>query len=378
MEVRRPKISVIIHFFLHLAMLKNHLLLIWRGIRRQPLYTILNLSGLAISVAAALIILLYIQFEVNYDRFHAKRDRIYRVTTSTILTEEKAMEVGWTTTHGLLAPYAQQDYPEVEAYVRAYQFFRGEGVDFDYKGQRFAAEDVFVVDSTALQIFSFDFLAGDPGSALKGPNKIVLAESLASRIFGEEDPLGKVLSVTLPHRYDNPQNDYSLVVSGVFKDNPENTHLPTLGMISAATDPELENYYFNDFAFNTYLLLRPGADPEALEAKLSDIYGNYLDPEREPVMKSAVHTLQPLASIHMTDTQGMTYVYVFAGIALLILLIAGISYVNLATAQGSRRALEVGLRKVMGSSRRGLIGRYLTESLVFTLLAVALGLALVT
>lgn len=358
-------------------MLKNYLTIIWRQVRRQPLYPILNLSSLAISVAATLIILLYIQFELNYDRFHEKGDRIYRVTTPRIITHEKSMDVNWQGSHGLLGYYAQKDYPEVEAFTRFYQFFRGGAVHFDYEGFELEEENVFVVDSNTLDIFSFDLLIGDKETALDGPNKIIIAHSLAKRIFGDENPLGKSISCTLPHRYQNPQTDYALMVSGVFQDTPENTHLSTKAMISAATDPEFENYYFNDFTFSTYLLLKPEARPNLLATKLSRIYENYLDPDREPVMKSAEHALIPLWRIHMQTTQGMTYVYIFAGIALLLLLIAGISYVNMTTAQSSRRALEVGLRKLMGSTRKMLVGQFLTESILFTLIAVGIALVLV-
>lgn len=358
-------------------MLRNYLLIIWRTFRRQPLYPLLNLSGLVISIAAALIILLYIQFELNYDRFHAKGERIYRVTTPTVVTHEKSMEVGWQGTHGLLGLYAQQDYPEVEAFVRVFQFFADGAVNFEYGGKTIHEEAVYAVDSNALEIFSFELLNGNQSTALSGPNKVIISQSLATRVFGEENPLGKTLSATITHRYPNPQTDYLLEVSGVFKDTPKNTHLNTHALISAATDPELDNYYFNDFAFYTYLLLKPHADPDVLAGKLSGMYSTYMDAEREPVMKEALHALLPLWSIHMQGTQGMIYIYIFGGIALLLLLIAGISYVNMATAQSSRRALEVGLRKVLGSTRGTLVRQFLSESLVFTLLSIALAVVLV-
>ncbi len=359
-------------------MLKNYLTIVWRNISRQPAYTFLNLSCLTIGIAAALLILLYLDFEINYDRFHEKSDRIYRVETRVVETQAKKIDVEWGGAPALLGPYMQQDFPELESYARFYQFFLNESVPLEYEGEVVNEDRVDVVDASVLEIFSFDFIYGDSKTALTGPNKIILTESLAKKIFGEMDPVGKILTTNLVHMLPDVDPNYSLMVSGVYRDWPENSYLDLNAFVSAESDPKLSTYHFNRFSYFTYVLLHPEVDPEILAPKLSTIYNKYLDPNLEPVMKSALHELVPLTQIHMNLTGGYTYVYIFAAIGFLLLLIAMISYVNLVTAQASKRALEIGVRKVMGSSREQLIVQFLSESMIFSFLALILAVVLVT
>lgn len=332
-------------------MLKNYLLIVWRSIRRHPLYAILNLTSLAIGMAATLLILLYLHFELNYDRFHAKGDRLYRIHTDNIKTKDRVLEVDWPATPHLVGPYAEQDYPEVEQYVRFFQFFDNEVVTLEYEGQRFEQEELMAVDSNVLEMFSFDLLLGDPKTALQGPNKLLLSASAAKRIFGEEDPIGAILTTNLRHGQLQRDDDYTLEVTGVYRDLPNNTHLPVQALLSSKTDPYLADYYFKRFNCLTYLLLKEGVEAQDLAPKLSGIYERHLDPEIEPVMASAGHHLIPITRIHAELTGGYVYVYTFVAVALLMLLIAVISYINLATAQAGRRAMEIGVRKVMGANR---------------------------
>lgn len=358
-------------------MLKNYLIIIQRNIARQLGYTILNLSCLTLGIAAALYILLYIDFELNYDRFHTMEDRIYRIDTKSIETHEKVMDVGWRSTPANLGPYLQQDYPGIEAYVRFYKFWQDDEVKFQYEGKVIEEENVFATDSTIFEVFSFDLIKGDPHTALNGPGKIVLSESLAQRIFDQQDPIGQTLSSNLFTDLPDIKKDNTLLVTGVYKDMPKNTHLIAEALISAETDLRLNEYYFNEFNVFTYVLLNQEVKPATLAPKLSEIYDKYLNAEREPVLTRANHELVPLAKIHMKETGGHTYVYIFSAVGLLLLLIAGISYVNLITAQASSRALEIGIRKVLGSHRGQLTVQFLAESLFFTLLALVLAIVLV-
>ena len=337
----------------------------------------LNLSCLSLGIAAALVILLYLDFELNFDRFHENKERIYRIETKAIHTHQKVMEVNWDRTSAPLGPYIQQDFPEVEKYARFYRFFRNESVTLASEGKEIVENEVMVADAAALTIFSFDFIYGDAETALSAPNQIVLTESLAKRIFGNSNPIGKIINCELAHFLPDVNPSYSLIVSGVYRDFPANSHLIAQALISATTDSRLADYRIGRFSFYSYVLLKEGVAPNQLAEKLPTIYQKYIDPEKEPVLKKAIHELMPLPKIHLSETGGYTYIYIFAGIGFLLLLIAMISYVNLVTAQASKRALEIGIRKVVGSNRQQLIVQFLGESFCLTTLAFILAIVLV-
>ena len=358
-------------------MLHNYFKIIRRNLVRQPIHSGLNLLCLSIGIAAALLILMYINFEINYDRFHEKADRVFLLETESIKTHNKVIDVGWENASAPMAIYMKKDYPEVEATARFFNFFQNEKVELTLNDNPLSVEDVVAADSTVLDIFTFDFVYGSPEEALDGPNKIVLTESVAKRIFGEANPVGQILKTKLIHNQPDIDPNYNLMVTGVYRDLPKNSHLTLNGMISAASDPILDDYYFNLVNFRTYALLNPRTDADALAEKLTDIYTTYLDPKLEPVLKEAYHNLTPLTKIHMGETGGYAYLYIFGAIGLLMLLIAVISYVNLVTAQASKRSLEIGVRKVMGSTRRQLIGQFLSESLFFSVIAMGMAIALV-
>ncbi|MEO1628130.1 MAG: ABC transporter permease, partial [Bacteroidota bacterium] len=353
-------------------MIQNHLLIFWRNLYRRPGHSLLNLTCLVTGILSVLLILLYLNFELNYDHFHQQSDHIYRVTTPRVDLTNKQLDINSQNTFLNLGPYLTKDFPEVAAFVRCYGFTSS--MRLAWASQNIEEERLQAADQALLDVFSFELLEGSREKALDGPNKIVLSESLARRIFGSGQAAGKLLDAEYVHFITNEEKAHPLMVTAVFKDLPHNSSLTAEAYVSVQTDSELDNYYFNRLGGLTYVLLHDKVDPQAFAPKLSNIYDQYLDPDLEPVMRRAHHELVPLRELHMRASGGYSYIYVFGSIAFLLLLIAAISYVNLATAQASRRSLEVGIRKVVGSSRAQLIWQFLSESLLYILLALALAI----
>ncbi|MEM9721049.1 MAG: FtsX-like permease family protein, partial [Bacteroidota bacterium] len=364
--------------FTHPIMLKNYLLITWRTMLRNPFYAVLNILGLAICVAATLCIALYIHFELGYDSFHEKGERIYRLETRKIHTRERVLDVDWWAVPGNLGPIILQEYPGVEALTRIYSFSPGAAAKLENEDREYSSEYLYVVDSSVLDIFTLNLLYGDLNTALKGPGKVLLSESLSHRIFSEENPIGKVVVCKAPGNHIAGEKGIPLQVTGVYEDFPRNTHWLADGLISAETDPELPNAYFNSFGYPTYILPRTGVDLQSLVEKFSSIYERHLDKEREPVLVKAEHVLVPLERIHMEETNGESYLFIFGTIGFLILAIAIISYVNLTIAKRTQRAKEIGVRKVLGSNRKELIGQFLVESLTIACISTLLGIICVS
>ncbi|MEM9824550.1 MAG: FtsX-like permease family protein, partial [Bacteroidota bacterium] len=190
------------------------------------------------------------------------------------------------------------------------------------------------------------------------------------------DPIGKTVKTELFHFLPDVDPNFTFIVNGVFRDLPRNSTFELDLLISEESDPKSEEYHFTRFIYYTFVLLREGEDPKAFAPKLSEIYDRYMDPSIERMMTRAIHELVPLKQIHMKETGGYSYIYIFAAVGLLMLLIAIISYINLATAQASKRSMEIGVRKVMGSTRQQLITQFLSESVFFSVLALLFALAL--
>ena len=352
-------------------MLKNYLLVALRNFRRQPGYMALNVLGLTLGVAAALFILLYLSNELSFDRHHAKVDRIYRIS-SDIREPDDAFK--WSVTQIPLAPTLKKDYPEVEEYVR---FIPSGRTQLEYEQRSHFEERTFYVDSTVFDVFSFDFILGDPENALDEPNTMVICESLAQSIFGREDPMGKTIEV---------DNDRKIQVRGVYKDMPKNSHLIANAMISAPTLPYIRgNNGWGGFNIWSYVLLNPDASSEAFESKLDTVIANYVATIFDEFNIKIKYELLPLADIHLkSDFEGepepvgqMSFIYIFGAIAFFMLVLASINYMNLATARSAKRAMEVGMRKVLGSNRGQLIGQFLSESIILTFISIVLSFLLV-
>ncbi|MEK6481360.1 ABC transporter permease [Catalinimonas sp. 4WD22] len=351
----------------HNAMFRNYFKVATRNLAKHKFYSILNILGLAIGMTCCLLIFLYVQHELSYDRFHSKVDRIYRLVTD-IKTPTETLNVGETSSP--MAPYMKVDLPEVEEIVRL------DDARFllQREDQTFQEDEAMLADSSFFEVFSFTLLEGDPKTALKAPFSIVLTENAAQKYFGHEDPMGQRLLL---------EGEYDCMVTGVMENVPENSHFTFEVLMSLST--RLEEVYpeasdqWGNFINTSYILLSEQTDPKTLESKLPDFLDNYIsEKDRDEGMNYTLF-LEPLSQVYFSErgafiTGNLTNVKIFAIIAVFILLIACINFMNLATARATERAKEVGIRKVVGAIRRQVTVQFLCESLLLSLLAFAIAL----
>lgn len=351
-------------------MIKNYLKITIRHLLRQPGYTTLNILGLTIGIVSTLLIVLYLYHEVSFDKQHSKADRIYRISSD---IKEPDNSFRWAVTQFPLGNTAKEEFSEVEQYVR----FIGNGRTRFGKGDNsYYEEDVFLVDSTIFSMFDFNLISGNPETALEGPNSIVISQSLAKKIFNEENPIGEILKT----------DDNSLEVTGVYDDVPTNSHIRPNAMISASTVDRSNSQNWGGFGIYTYVLLNEGVNPADIEARLNDeIIQKYVATIFDQFDIKINYELINIRDIHLYSTfegepeslGNIKYIYIFGAIAVFLILIASINYMNLATARSMKRALEVGIRKVMGAQRGMLIRQFITESILLTLTALVLSVILI-
>ena len=355
-----------------IALLKNYSQLSVRYLLRHRAFFAINVAGLAIGIAACLIILHYVRFELGYDRFHRHADRIYRVS-ATLHTPETEDQVA-PTIYGL-APALQEQFPEVEAAVRIVPTV---GVVKGRTGAVFNEEYFFQADANVFQVFTYPMLAGDSTTALVAPHSVVLTQTLAKKYFGDA-PVSSLVGTSLT------VNNENYTITGILRDVPRNSDLRFDALLSWQYHPD-EWLEVNSY---TYLLLREAKSAETLRAKLPTFDEQQVAPRivqdwgSEEVTLS--HQLIPLTELHYTtnllgDTEekgNKVYGYIFSLAALCILLVAGINYVNLFIAQAGRRTVEVGVCKAMGASRFQLWIQYMSECFITTFVAIILALGLV-
>ena len=352
-------------------MIRNWLKTALRIQRKSKVYSFINIAGLSIGMACCILITLYVRDELGYDKFHKKSDRIARVFSMEFDNGEWKNDAG---TPDLLGPALAKEFPEIAGYVR---FFHPPWIDkwpIFVNDRCFYEENLFFADASIFEVFTFPLVLGDHETALKELNSIVLSEETARKYFGQEDPMGKVLTI---------DNRVEAKVTGVARNVPRNSHFRFDLLVSFASNPEkwaLNNWRTHNFY--TYVLFQQKSDPLEFGDKLAAFVRKHFGD-----VKSEKLALQPLTDIHlhsrniqyeMADDNGdAVYVYVLSAVAIFILLIAGINFMNLTTARSAGRAKEVGLRKVIGADRKNLIKQFLGESLVFSFLAALLALALV-
>jgi len=354
-------------------MIKNYLKVAVRNLLKHKGYAFINILGLAVGIAASVLIFLYITNEMSYDKFHKNAHRTYRMKADWSNNgDSRIHQLG---TPFILAQTIREKYPQVES-ITQLSGPLGD-VIIRYKDTAFKETDVFCAEPSFFDVFSFPLLEGNPETSLKDPHMIVLTQSLAKKYFGDEDPLGKTIEMQA-----TGEKEF-FKVTGVMEDIPQNSHFRFDMLISMKTvypEPSM-GWTWNNYA--TYVTLEEGVTQSLMEEKLVEIDKVHFDGGREHI--PWIWTLDPITRIHLhsdlvTGNQpngSMAYVRLFTIVAVLILLIAGINFVNLATARSTRRAKEVGLRKVVGSQRRQLIQQFLGESVLMSLVALIFAVILI-
>jgi len=364
-------------------MIKNYLLIAFRNARRNRAYTIINLLGLAIGISSSLMILLFVVDEVSYDRHNKHFRDIYRIY---VKGKIQGNEIEAALSNAPMGATLKADFPEVVDFTRLFTFDGDPKVRFEEKV--FIEENFYYVDSTFFNVFTAPLIYGNPEKMLSRPNTVVLTEEIARKYFGNEDPVGKLLQVG--------QEEANFEVTGVVKGFPENSHFRfnMLGSMTSIYLAELNEWLGNNSY--TYIRLRKNSDPQQLESKFPDLIAQHMGTELEEVLglsmeeflaggNSFGYHLQPLRDIHLqSDLQfeinpggSRSSVIIFSVIALFLILIASINFMNLSTASGAKRATEVGIRKVAGAEKNMLIQQFLAESFLITLLALILAVVLV-
>ena len=356
-------------------MFKNYLLIAYRNLIRQKTYSVINISGLAIGFAAFILIVLHVIHEFSFDKFHEKADDIYRVCINGRISGDVFNVAVCASPTG---EAMVRDMPEVLKSVRINKF--SQTVFFSTENDRFYEEGMIFADSTFFDVFTFEMLQGNPETALDEPNSIVLTEKIAKKHFPDKNPIGKTIKMN---------DKETFIITGIIKDVPGNSHF-TFNMVSSYSTflkmyGNQGNKDWGSLNVHTYVLLAPGTDSRQVEAKFPEFLKKNMGELSEmPSIKFEPY-LQPMKIIHLhsnlmaelESNSDINYVYAFLAVAVFILLIACINFMNLSTARSIKRAKEVGLRKVVGADRRQLIFQFIGESLILSFIGLIVGLILV-
>jgi len=365
-------------------MFKNYFNIAFRNIQRNKVYSFINITGLSLGLAAAMLIILYVKDEVSYDRFQKNVSNIYRITF-TMLNKDGGVEHRDGITGYFQGPKFTANVPGIQSFVR----IQSGGVDIK-KGTDVTSEEMLKVDSSFFSVFSFPLLSGNPKTCLSNPYSVVISEDEAKKQFGTTDAVGKILVL----RNDSTFVPYS--VTAVAKRCPQNSSVKfdiLLPFRPSAKDLQSSENWFN-FFLNTFVVLDPKANVASVQNQMQQFYDRdskeamkMLTEKYGPVFGKAQYGLQPYAAMHLskdfppdaglTDASNPLYSYILSGIALFILLIACINFINLTVARSLKRAKEIGIRKVVGGNRKQLMIQFLGESFILCLIAFVMALAIV-
>ncbi|MFC1492621.1 ABC transporter permease [candidate division KSB1 bacterium] len=361
-------------------MIRNYFKISMRNLRKQKIYYLINVSGLAVGMASCMLIFLFIQDELSYDNYHENAERIYRVTMAELINGSLYHYAG--VSYGAVQAFEEQ-LPEIISAARV-----GYGSGVVTMNQRiFEVAGVLYTDSTFFEIFTYEFIKGDPFSALDEPGNVVLTETYADMLFGDEDPMGKMVNLS---------TDGDLIVKGVIRDVPDNSHFSFNLVLNNSGLRKRREHDFRSWKGIigwAYILVEEGIDPSDLNRKFKDVENTYygrvsdgadLTSNREENQLKTGYIVQKITDIHLkSDLQyeiqansDINNIYIFSVTALFILCIACINFINLSTAKSADRGREVGLRKVFGAYRGTLVSQFLSESVLLSLIAMIMGLIL--
>ncbi len=363
-------------------MLKNLISHSLRSFKRQSSYLIINIIGLSIGIACSLLIALYVINEASYDRFNIKRDRIFRLVLNGKLGGQEFLGAY---TCAPIGPTMLREYPEVEDYLR--MTGRGPTV-VEYKDLTFTDDHIIEADSSFFNFFSIPLIKGDPKNVLNAPRRAVVSESTAKRIFGDEDPIDKPIKIG--------DDTVRYIISGIMSDVPGNSHFEADILTSFMTDPRSQNPIWLSNSYSTYLLLKPNTDYKTVDGKIPAMLEKYVGPEVQRFMGISLEDfraqgnkyrflMQNLKKIHLDPSiqqefkaaSDPKYLIIFGSISVLIVLIAAINFMNLATAQAARRSKEVGIKKLGGSTKGMLISQFLLESFFLALVSLIVAMIII-
>jgi putative ABC transport system permease protein len=362
-------------------MLKNYLKTALRNLSRNLFFSIVNILGLSAGLACCMLIILYTRDEVSYDGFHQNKDNIYRVTADIV---SPGGEINKSSSTGMMpGPAFEESVPEIEKFVRI------QGTSFNIKhGNDVFEQEALYADSSFFSVFSFPLVAGDRATALRDIHHVVLSEEVAVKYFGKKDAVGETLELNTGEKFE------PFVVSAVTKRTPQNSSIKINMLVPLQLNQSSwNNHQWVNFFLKTFVVLRPGADPRVVEAKFADVFRTKAADELREIGKkrgfksNVKFGLQPLTRMHLStdyppgrglaDASSPVYAYILTGIALFILVIACINFVNLTIAHSLRRAKEIGVRKVIGGLRGQLVLQFLGESFILSFIAFLLSILLV-
>jgi putative ABC transport system permease protein len=352
-------------------MIKNYFKIAFRNLWRHKAFSFINIMGLTVGMTAFFLIFLYVKFELSYDSFNSKANRIYRIVcdiktpTETINADGPAWTVG---------PHVKDAFPEIESSVR----INNASLLVRRGNAKFQEDNALFADSAFFHVFDYKLIKGDPSTALKNKFSIIFTESAAKKYFGNENPLGKTVLLT--------DGNNIATVTGVMQDMPENSQIKADMLVSMSTLTEEFNKGLNDqwgnYSDRTFLLVKPGTNAKALQEKFPAFLERENGDEMKKLQMYPTLILEPLRYVYLystrdgTKTGNFTNVYIFTIVAIFILLIACFNFVNLTTARSAERAKEVGIRKVVGAARTQLARQFIGESVIICLIAFMLSLIL--
>jgi len=354
------------------SMFKNYLKIAFRNLWKHKVFSFINIMGLTVGMTACFLIFLYVSFELSYDSFHSKADRIYRIVCD-IKTPTEVINAGgpsWA-----VPPNVKDEFPEVESFVR----IAGNDNVLMRKGDiKFNEENAMWADSSFFKVFDFKLLKGNPQTALKEPFSVVFSETAAKKYFGNTNPIGQTLLIT--------GDAYPAKVTGIMKDIPENSQIKGDVVLSMSTitqkfNSNLDSQWGN-YGAQAYLLLKPGTNAKMLEKKFPAFLQRRNGDEMKKSQMYATLFLEPLKDVYLRSTRNgsktgnINNVYIFSIIAVFILLIACINFINLTTARSAERAKEVGIKKVVGAEKFHLMRQFIGESLMVSMIAFLLAVGL--